>query len=169
MFRNVHLMQEAVAVIGGVRFLGTSLWTDSALYGHPAAAMHYARNGMNDHRLIYRDGEGESLSPELALTWHESSLAWLKASLQVPFAGKTVVTHHLPHPGSIHPRFVDDALTPAFCSDLSELVESSGAVLWVHGHSHESCDYVAGGNPGGVQSEGLWADPAWRPVREHEL
>jgi Icc-related predicted phosphoesterase len=56
-----------------------------------------------------------------------------------------VVTHHLPHPGSIHPRFADDALTPAFCSDLSELVESSGAVLWVHGHTHESCDYVAGG------------------------
>jgi Icc-related predicted phosphoesterase len=55
-----------------------------------------------------------------------------------------VVTHHLPHPGSIHPRFADDALTPAFCSDLSELVESSGAVLWVHGHTHESCDYVAG-------------------------
>ncbi len=142
---GVHLLQEAVAVIDGVRFLGTSLWTDYALFGHPAAAMHYARNGMNDHRLIYPDGEGEPLSPELALTWHESSLAWLEESLREPFDGRTVVvTHHLPHPRSIHPRFADDALTPAFCSDLSEQVESSGAVLWVHGHTHESCDYLAG-------------------------
>jgi hypothetical protein len=35
-------------------------------------------------------------------------------------------------------------LAPAFCSDLSELVEGSGAALWVHGHTHASCDYVAG-------------------------
>ena len=113
---RVHLLQEAVSVIDGVRFLGTSLWTDYALFGHPAAAMHYARNGMNDHRLIYPDDEGEPLSPELALTWHESSLAWLTTNLQMPFEGKTVVvTHHLPHPRSIHPRFADDALTPPLC------------------------------------------------------
>jgi hypothetical protein len=35
-------------------------------------------------------------------------------------------------------------LTPAFCSDLSELVANSGAALWVHGHTHASCDYFAG-------------------------
>ena len=44
----------------------------------------------------------------------------------------------------IYPRFAGDQLTPAFCSDLSELVERSGAVLWVHGHTNESCDYIAG-------------------------
>ncbi len=142
---GVHLLQEASAVIGGIRFLGTSLWTDYEVFGHPIAAMHHARNWMNDHRLIYPDESGEPLSPELALTWHETSLAWLEASLRQTFAGTTVVvTHHLPHPLSIHPRFAADALTPAFCSDLSALVENSGATLWVHGHTHESCDYVAG-------------------------
>jgi Icc-related predicted phosphoesterase len=142
---GVHLLQEAETMIGGVRFLGTTLWTDYAVFGHPAAGMHYARNWMNDHRIIFPDDEEMPLSPELALTWHERSLAWLTTKLQEPFAGKTVVvSHHLPHPGSIHPRFADDQLTPAFCSDLSELVESSGAVLWAHGHTHESCDYVAG-------------------------
>ena len=143
--RGVHLLQETETVIEGVRFLGTTLWTDYAVFGHPAAGMHYARNWMNDHRIIFPDDEVMPLSPELALTWHESSLAWLKAKLRQPYTGKTVVvTHHLPHPDSIHPRFADDPLTPAFCSDLSELVESCGAVLWAHGHTHESCDYVAG-------------------------
>ena len=143
---GVHLLQEAETKIQGVRFLGTTLWTDYAVFGHPAAGMHYARNWMNDHRIIFPDDEVMPLSPELALTWHERSLAWLKAKLRQPYTGKTVVvTHHLPHPDSIHPRFADDPLTPAFCSDLSELVESSGAVLWAHGHTHESCDYIAGG------------------------
>jgi hypothetical protein len=41
----------------------------------------------------------QPLSPELALTWHESSLAWLKASLKVPFAGKTVVVTRNARPG----------------------------------------------------------------------
>jgi len=48
------------------------------------------------------------------------------------------------HPRSVHLRFADDPVTPAFCSDLSELVENSGAALWVHGHTHTSCDYMAG-------------------------
>jgi len=55
-----------------------------------------------------------------------------------------MLTHHLPHPRSIHPRFADDPLTPAFCSDLSDLVEGSRAALWVHGHTHTSCEYIAG-------------------------
>ena len=70
-----------------------------------------------------------------------------------------VVTHHLPHPRSIHPRFADDALTPAFCSDLRSWLKvrarRSGcmaiptrvATIWR-------------GNAGRVQSEGLWACPA---------
>ena len=65
--------------------------------------------------------------------------------LRVPFDGKTaVVTHHLPHPRSVYQRFADDPVTPAFCSDLSNLVKDSGAALWVHGPTHTSCDYMTG-------------------------
>ena len=70
---------------------------------------------------------------------------WLQEALREQFDGKTiVVTHHLPHPRSVHEQYADDPVTPAFCSDLSQLVENSGAALWVHGHSHTSCDYLAG-------------------------
>lgn len=100
---------------------------------------------MNDHRVIFPTEIGKPLDPAEALEWHLQSKAWLDERLECEFGGTTVVvTHHLPHPRSIHPRFADDPLTPAFCSDLSELVEGSGAALWVHGHTHTSCDYIAG-------------------------
>jgi len=46
-------------------------------------------------------------------------------------------------------------VTPAFCSDLSQLVENCGAVLWVHGHTHTSCDYMAGDARGRLQPKGV--------------
>jgi len=142
---GIYLLQDAEVVVDGVRFLGSSLWTDYEIFGNAVSAMRHAQNWMNDYRIIFPSEIGKPLKPQEALSWHKRSLVWLSEALRVPFDGTTVVvTHHLPHPKSIHPRFANDPLTPAFCSDLSELVENSGAALWVHGHTHESCDYIAG-------------------------
>jgi 3',5'-cyclic AMP phosphodiesterase CpdA len=165
---GIYLLQDAAINIDGVRFLGSTLWTDYALYGNPVAAMRYAQRAMNDHRLIFPNELGQPFTPEDALRYHRRSLVWLNEALRVPFDGKTVVvTHHLPHPKSIHPGYAGDFLNPAFCSDLSGLVEGSGAALWVHGHTHTSCDYAAGTtrvvcNPKGygpVQSGGRFENP----------
>ena len=142
---GIHLLQNAEVVIDGIRFLGSTLWTDYEIFGDRTRAMRDARRWLNDHRVIFPSVAGVPLAPSEALGWHRQSASWLEATLREPFAGETVVvTHHLPHPKSIHPRFAEDEVTPAFCSDLSELVEGSGAVLWVHGHTHTSCDYFAG-------------------------
>ncbi len=144
---GIHLLMDEAIVIDGVRFLGASLWTDYDLYGTRAASMAEASQMMNDHRLIYPDTESGRLSPRRALEWHEASTRWLAEQLTPDaFDGPTVVvTHHLPHPNSIAAQYAHDSLNPAFCSDLSWLVEGSGAALWVHGHTHSSFDYVAGG------------------------
>lgn len=142
---GVHLLQQRAVVINGIRFLGTTLWTDYNLYGNPDIAMRYAKRAMNDHRLIFPDIVGQAFTPEDALHCHQRELFWLGEALRERFDGKTVVvTHHMPHPNSVHSRYVGDPLTPAFGSDMSTLVEGSGVPLWVHGHTHSSCDYVAG-------------------------
>ena len=51
-----------------------------------------------------------------------------------------VVTHHLPSERSVAPRFAKDELTPAFASHLDDLLPF--AQLWIHGHTHDSIDYV---------------------------
>ncbi len=102
---------------------------------------------LNDHRLI-DIRPGVRFQPADALEFHQASRAWLARELSTkpPEIRKTVVvTHHLPHPRSIDPRYDGDALNPAFASRMTDLVEIGGADLWIHGHTHSSCDYLAGG------------------------
>lgn len=142
---GVHLLQEGSVVVDDVRFLGTTLWTDYDLYGTPPTSMRLAQRGINDHRVIFPELVGQPFSPQDALSIHRQSLFWLNESLGQTFNGSTVVvTHHLPHPNSVNPKYSGDPLNPAFCSDLSWLVENWGAALWIHGHTHTSCDYIAG-------------------------
>jgi hypothetical protein len=55
-----------------------------------------------------------------------------------------VVTHHLPHRQSIHPKYEGSDLNPSFASDLGDLMGPSVS-LWIHGFTHESFDYVMSG------------------------
>ena len=123
--------------------------------------MSAARAGLNDHRRITWAKEPQWLRfrPQEALLLHRRSAAFIAAELAKPFAGPTVVvTHHAPHPGSVHPRYADDMLSAAFVSDLSSIIEAGQPALWVHGHVHASFDYRVGAtrvlcNPHGYGAE----------------
>lgn len=141
--RGVHFLDASSVVIKGVRFLGASLWTDYALDGDPRRGMAFAAGSMNDHRLIHK--EGRIFSPADALALHGEHLSWLGTELEKPFDGPTVVvTHHGPSRRSVHPKYATSSINSAFTSNLDGFVEASGAVLWVHGHTHDSHDYRIG-------------------------
>jgi len=182
---GVTLLDDGAAVIGGVRFLGGTLWTDYALYAgdpDPAArglkvreAMKAAKYGLSDHSQIdMSDVKGGVMSrlfkPRDALALHVETRRFLEGALAEHHDGPTVVvTHHAPHPGSIAPQFVGDPATPAFVSDLSDLIEDRGPDLWIHGHVHNPCDYRVGRtrvvcNPRGYTNENRAFE--WRKVVE---
>ena len=142
---GITLLENEAVVIGGVRFVGTALWTDYRLEGaDPATAMRLAELQMNDHRLI-RTSRDKLFRPDHAAELHEVARRYLDDMLAQPFDGPTVVvTHHCPHPGSVAPQYRGDALTPAFASDLSELIARRQPELWIHGHTHSSFDYRVG-------------------------
>src|SRR6185437_8253206 len=145
---DVHFLDGDECVVGGTRFLGATLWTDYALYGSsPAAldrAMADAESEMADFRMI-KWTNGDCLNPELVRDMHLTRTQWLGKRLAEPFVGPTVViTHHLPHRLSIHPKYEGTRFNPCFASDLDHLVREPVA-LWVHGHTHESIDYVVNG------------------------
>ena len=145
---GVHLLDADSIDIQGVRFLGATLWTDFALDGQQektvARAMAIAESAMVDYRAIRYKGE-VSLSPVDTLQLHRLHAGWLRHELSKPFPGQTVVvTHHLPHAMSIHEKYQRSPLNPAFASDLSELVREPVS-LWIHGHTHESMDYLLAG------------------------
>jgi hypothetical protein len=162
---NVHFLDNDVTVIQGVRFLGCTLFTDFDLFGgdeNRAHAIASAKRCMSDFSTIFYGSTG-FFTPEQSVLLHLNSVAWLEAKLPEPFQGPTVVvTHHAPHFGSIAPRFRKSIMSAAFASDLARLMGK--AALWIHGHVHDSCDYVVKGtrivcNPRGYPGERNAFDP----------
>jgi len=142
---GVDVLDARSVVICGVRFLGATLWTDFALGGDdPSAidrAMAYAQYGMYDFQVI-RCGNNSNFRPTDARVIHVAQVRWLRSQLADEFVGTTVVvTHHLPHRRSIHPKYEASDLNPGFASDLSNMM-GPPVSLWIHGHTHESLDYV---------------------------
>lgn len=134
-------------VVAGVRFVGATLWT-SMLGGNPVL-MNQALACMSDYKCI------ESFLPSSCVTTHESHAQFLAERIG---EADVVVTHHAPSMNSIHERYKGRTDSYFFATPLDEMVESSGAKLWVHGHVHAPCDYWIGrtrvvANPCGYPSE----------------
>ena len=162
---NVQLLDDGEAVIDGVRFLGTTLWTDFRLFGdgpERAGAMEIGRRLLRDFTRIRNEDDSPSpFTPADAAALFDVQSRWLEARLATRFAGPTVViTHHAPSRRSIHPRFADSPLNACFVSDAEHLLDGARVRLWIHGHTHDSFDYVVGGtrvvcNPRGYAPKGV--------------
>lgn len=115
-----------VATIGGVRFVGTPLWFRQ----HPTAPKH----AMNDFDAI-----------ENFESWvyeeNARALSFLERTVQ---RGDVVVTHYLPSPRSIHPKYKNDPTNPFFLCDVERIIKNREPAAWIHGHTHGSADYRIG-------------------------
>jgi 3',5'-cyclic AMP phosphodiesterase CpdA len=154
---RVELLDCSSFVLGAVRFLGCTLWTDYSL-APPSArptVIEESRKLNPDYQKI-RFGS-RAMAPEDAIALCTRQRAWLTAELASPFSGKTVViTHFAPHPRSIAPAFANHRANPAFVLDLEDAM--GRAVLWIHGHTHSFFDYRVRGtrvvcNPRGYPGE----------------
>lgn len=162
---NVRLLDNDEAVIGGVRFLGSTLWTDFELFGEETLvpAIEESLKYVVDFRAI-RYGADMLFTPEHSLVLHRKARAWLSEKLGSRFPGKTVViTHHAPHPDSVHPKWGASLTSAAFVSNLGELL--GGPALWIHGHTHDGFDYRVNGtrviaNPMGYRTSN------WKQARD---
>jgi predicted phosphodiesterase len=157
---HVHYLNCTEHQLDGVRFLGTTLWTDFRLFGdeHRPRAMAEAQEAMNDYKRIRLASQGyRKLRASDTERWHQVQRLWLRQKLDTPFAGPTVViTHMAPSMRSVPEEFAGDIVSAAYASNLDELVGK--ADLWVHGHMHTSSDYLIGKcrvvcNPCGYKSQ----------------
>ena len=163
------MLDDHELVLGGIRFLGSTLWTDFMLFGanaKRAAAMREGQRFMRDFtRIRMDDCPDATFTPERSAELFDSHARWLEARLAEAYAGPTVViTHHAPSRRSIHPRFADSLLNACFVSDAEHLLQGSRVQLWIHGHTHDSFDYTANGtrvvcNPRGYAKDGVNENP----------
>lgn len=142
---GIHLLERESLVIGDVRFLGCTLWSNFELHGHrySNACMREALLGIADFSSI--KFEGQRFLPEHAAALFRRSYDWLEAQLATPFSGQTVViSHFLPHRAGIHRMHAGerDFLTAYFTADCSDLMDIYPIDIWMHGHTHNSIDLL---------------------------
>jgi predicted phosphodiesterase len=159
-------LERETLVIGGIRFIGTTLWSDFDALAAPGDTLTQvlrkrekafrAANFYLEKTLTMRGGKA-FLAEEL----REQGLvcqAWLKEALARPFDGPTVaVTHFAPTLSSADPRYGLTPGTAGFCNALDELIPQTD--MWLHGHLHHAFDYMQDGcrivaNPLGYESKG---------------
>jgi hypothetical protein len=170
---QVRLLHDTEVVLDGVRFLGTPLWTDFLLFGSGAgrdAAVEAAGRFMRDfQRIRLAEDEPALFTPADCAAQFQRHAAWLQQRLAQPFAGATVViTHHSPSPRSIHPRFEGSPINACFVSRAEHLLGGDKVALWLHGHTHDSFDYVEAGtrvvcNPRGYRRNDIDENPRFDP------
>ncbi len=176
-------LEKETLEMGGVRLIGTTLWTDFDALCHWPQRMPESAPGAMTHRLNARQrashaanfylnkvGTTRHSQPFDATAVRDEALvcqAWLAAQLQQPFDGKTVViTHFAPSLKSHDPRYGITPGTAGFCNSLDELVPL--ADVWLHGHLHCPSHYHIGKcqvrtNPLGYAKSGEQAgfEPQW--------
>lgn len=144
---NVSFLDNEEAVINNIRFLGATLWTDFKLNGKAGQenAMPLAKHKINDFRGNIEKSNGAFLRPADVAEKHYLSVQWLENKLRESHQGPTiVVTHHPPCARSTHPIHRESELTPAFVSNLEELILEYQPEVWISGHTHYCCDYRLG-------------------------
>jgi predicted phosphodiesterase len=139
---NVHMLDQESMQIGGIRFLGATLWTDFDLFSaaQREQAMREAQGLMLDFRMI--NDHGQPFTPEGSRRHHRRARSWLEQQLNTPSdtsRATVVITHHGPHRGSVAPRYASTLTSAGFVSNLDAMM--GAASLWVHGHTHNCFDY----------------------------
>lgn len=128
---------------------GDTLWTH--LYDPYEYNLDYfIRNAMNDFRLISRINYGSSknvrFDPNCWRYYHSKSIRDLLNVLKIFHDKKVVVvSHHAPSEKSSHSRFIGSLTQPAYFTPLEGIIcDNQQIKLWVHGHMHNTSDYMIG-------------------------
>lgn len=157
---GIAWLERETLVLNGVRFVGTTLWSDfDALADHENAQDLSRRLRLRDKAFraanfyLRKTGGTRAGEPFLAEPMREQALVcqqWLRSALTQPFDGPTVaVTHFAPSLRSADPRYGLVPGTAGFCNALDALLPH--ARLWLHGHLHAPSDYVVQGHDAQTQ------------------
>ncbi len=141
-------LERSTHVIGRVRFVGTTLWSDFDALASEERNLHgqlkqrdKAFRAANYYLRKYSClHHGEQMLAEAMRELGLQCQHWLRRALQTPFNGTTVaVTHFAPSLHSADPRYGRTPGTAGFCNALDDLLPH--AQLWLHGHLHCRIDY----------------------------
>lgn len=119
----------------GLRFIGSTLWSDLA----KGTETEVASTVMNDYRLIPK------WTPYSCMKHHNTAYLILTEELlkareeDIP---TVMITHHLPTYQAIHPRYKNFPNNGSFASNLDGMIYYYSPLAWIFGHTHTSIDFM---------------------------
>jgi len=133
---NLTVLEAEEAIVQGVHFVGGTMWFREQ---RPDTLVN--ARFMNDFHLINEflgspDGERPSV-----YDYNERCVDFISENMT---QDSVVVTHHLPSAKSTPKMYEGSPLNCFFQCDMEQPILASQPQLWIHGHTHSSCDYKIG-------------------------
>lgn len=158
---NVFLLQNETILIGDLKFVGGTLWTDFD-QGN-THALYNAKTVMNDYKYIRYGKAYGKLTPSILLNAHMETKNYIFSNAKRDYEDQKVwvISHHAPSYKSMDSTYdkPDLALENSlYFSNLDKDIENSEIDFWIHGHSHHAKNYMIGNtnviaNPRGYRTE----------------
>lgn len=143
---HVHVLNNESIVLGGVRFIGSTLWTSFEAMGRDRRqeAMIAAGNGrdvyskgLRDYRHIRTAGYRRIKTSDV-YRWHCESKSYIERELSENFDGPSIViSHHAPlKKNELYGVEWEDILDAGYYSDMSGIIKKHEPRAWIFGHTH---------------------------------
>lgn len=148
---GVTVLDDETIEIDGVRFFGSTLWSD--FEGRSDACLNGVRRRMGEYFFVKtRKGAAPDavklpkFQPEDALAAHDAAWAALRREVASGSSRPTVViSHHAPSRLGCHPQFMGNGLDGAYYSNLdADIALFDNVPVWIHGHTHVARTYRIG-------------------------
>jgi Icc-related predicted phosphoesterase len=145
---NIVMAQnDQVVRVDNVSFICSTLWTNYDR-GNPMF-MQIVRGALNDYKYIRTGNPGHpyirKINPKDLFFIHHQSQLFVFDNIPIEKAAGqkvVVVTHHGPTRKSIHERYGLDPVNWGYVSELNEGIMDTQPQYWLHGHTHDSFDYM---------------------------
>lgn len=149
-FPNLHVLQNSAIDLHGIRFIGTTLWSNFEGQGitYKEEVKKWCKFNVVDFTYIFKkmnnDGYNqkhsswtpEDMEKEFNKAYQFLEYELKKRETQLP---KFVVTHFAPTDLSLDPQYKKGLHSAYWVNHLPEIMGFSD--YWVHGHTHSSFDY----------------------------
>ncbi len=161
---NLHIVNDETVVIDDVAFICSTLWTD---FGKEDQFMMWDASGggmdgrgiMRDFRRIRTGGKDDpyrcKLKPVHTVAMHMRAKEYIFPEIaKQKELGRTtiVVTHHAPSLQSLNEHHRNDKMYGAYASELGWEIADAEPTMWIHGHIHDSLDYM-------IHNTRIWCNP----------
>jgi predicted phosphodiesterase len=152
-FPNLHVLQNEAVDVDGIRFIGSTLWSNFEGSGitWKDELKKWSKQNIVDFSYMFKENP-EEIGPRF-ISWNPDDMEqefnkayqFLEYELKRNPTENTkfVVTHFAPHKNSVVKQYEGKLHNAYWVNHLPELMGFSD--YWVHGHTHNSLDYEVEG------------------------